>query len=97
MGISEGKITLYTAAAGVNPMQCLPICVDIGTNTPRYLEDPDYRGIKAPRITGTPQQHMAAWHHMLDFSIVHSSISMDMQPFAVNTQAGRQGLQVFGG
>ncbi|KAF6252741.1 cytosolic NADP malic enzyme [Scenedesmus sp. NREL 46B-D3] len=52
MGISEGKITLYTAAAGVNPMQCLPICVDIGTNNPTYLEDPDYRGIKAPRVTG---------------------------------------------
>lgn len=52
MGISEGKITLYTAAAGVNPMQCLPICVDIGTNNPKYLDDPDYRGIKAPRVTG---------------------------------------------
>jgi predicted double-glycine peptidase len=33
-------------------LQCLPICVDIGTNNPVYLEDPDYRGIKAPRVTG---------------------------------------------
>eukprot|EP00775_Hariotina_reticulata_P013302 gene13302-13431_t len=74
MGISEGKITLYTAAAGVNPMQCLPICVDIGTNTPRYLEDPDYRGIKAPRITGAEfdefmtevMEALQAWQpHML--------------------------------
>lgn len=52
MGISEGKITLYTAAAGVNPMQCLPICVDIGTNNPAYLQDDDYKGIKHPRISG---------------------------------------------
>ncbi|KAF8065915.1 ME6 [Scenedesmus sp. PABB004] len=74
MGISEGKITLYTAAAGVNPMQCLPICVDIGTNNPTYLEDPEYRGIKAPRVTGAEfdefmgevMEALAAWQpHML--------------------------------
>ncbi|KAF6264419.1 hypothetical protein COO60DRAFT_123686 [Scenedesmus sp. NREL 46B-D3] len=52
MGISEGNITLYTAAAGVDPQQCLPICVDVGCNNPKYLSDPDYHGIKAPRITG---------------------------------------------
>eukprot|EP00878_Enallax_costatus_P000619 GHUV01000720.1.p1 GENE.GHUV01000720.1~~GHUV01000720.1.p1 ORF type:complete len:526 (+),score=186.74 GHUV01000720.1:291-1868(+) len=74
MGISEGKITLYTAAAGVDPEKCLPICVDIGTNNPRYLEDPDYRGIKAPRITGAEfdsfmtevMESLKAWQpHML--------------------------------
>jgi malate dehydrogenase (oxaloacetate-decarboxylating)(NADP+) len=52
MGISEGKITLYTAAAGVDPARCLPVCVDVGTNNRALLEDPAYQGIKAERVTG---------------------------------------------
>ncbi|KAJ2520652.1 hypothetical protein H4217_001895 [Coemansia sp. RSA 1939] len=49
MGIPIGKLQLYVAAAGLNPKRTLPIVLDFGTNSQRYLNDPLYLGTRQER------------------------------------------------
>ncbi len=60
MGISIGKLSLYTACAGIHPHQCMPVMLDVGTNNEMLRTDSLYLGVNRPRLSGT------AYHELVD-------------------------------
>ncbi|MGH7246623.1 MAG: NAD-dependent malic enzyme [Pseudomonadota bacterium] len=82
MAIPIGKLSLYTACAGLHPSTTLPVLLDAGTDNEEHLNDPLYIGWRHERVRGDAYDGLVAafvdavrarWPHVLlhweDFAI----------------------------
>ena len=60
MGIPIGKLSLYTACAGLHPGTTLPILLDAGTDNQEHLRDPLYIGWQHERLRGDEYDNLVS-------------------------------------
>ncbi|CAK1366666.1 NADP-dependent malic enzyme [Cercospora beticola] len=56
MGIPVGKLSLYTACAGIHPLRTLPLCLDLGTSNEQFRNDPLYLGSRRDKVTAEEEK-----------------------------------------
>nr|GAT52593.1 malate dehydrogenase [Mycena chlorophos] len=83
MPISIGKLSLYVAGAGIRPESTIPICLDLGTNTQKYLDDPLYLGLRKRRV---PTDEMTAFmdEFMYEMSVQFPKLLVQFEDFSTD-------------
>ncbi|EKM77361.1 hypothetical protein AGABI1DRAFT_115281 [Agaricus bisporus var. burnettii JB137-S8] len=83
MPIAIGKLSLYIAGAGIRPESTIPICLDLGTNTERYLEDPLYLGLRQKRAS---DQEMTEFmdEFMYEMSVAFPKLMIQFEDFSTD-------------
>ncbi|KAF4583320.1 hypothetical protein EYR38_002069 [Pleurotus pulmonarius] len=81
MPISIGKLSLYIAGAGIRPSSTVPICLDLGTNNEKFLEDPLYLGLRQKRVSEAEMtEFMDEFMH--EMSVLFPKLLIQFEDFA---------------
>ncbi|KAJ7204717.1 hypothetical protein GGX14DRAFT_459464 [Mycena pura] len=83
MPISIGKLSLYVAGAGIRPESTIPICLDFGTNTQKYLDDPLYLGLRKKRVATTEMTEFMD-EFMLEMSVAFPKLLVQFEDFSTD-------------
>ncbi|KAI0806227.1 malic enzyme [Irpex lacteus] len=83
MPISIGKLSLYVAGAGIRPHSTVPICIDVGTDNQKFLDDPLYLGLRQRRV---PQEemHELMEEFMHEMSVVFPDLLIQFEDFSTD-------------
>jgi malate dehydrogenase (oxaloacetate-decarboxylating) len=76
IGIANGKIAVYVAAAGIHPNRVISVILDAGTNRTSLLNDPLYIGYRHSRVRGKKYEefidrYVQTVSHMFPHAILH--------------------------
>ncbi|KAJ7785358.1 hypothetical protein DFH07DRAFT_787614 [Mycena maculata] len=83
MPISIGKLSLYIAGAGIRPESTIPITLDFGTNTQKYLDDPLYLGLRHKRVA-TEEMTEVMDEFMYEMSVAFPKLLVQFEDFSTD-------------
>jgi malate dehydrogenase (oxaloacetate-decarboxylating)(NADP+) len=83
MPISIGKLSLYVAGAGIRPSSTVPICIDVGTDNQKFLDDPLYLGLRQRRVS-LEEMHELMEEFMHEMSVVFPELLIQFEDFATD-------------
>ncbi|KAI0641315.1 malic enzyme [Trametes meyenii] len=83
MPISIGKLSLYVAGAGIRPHSTVPICLDLGTDNQKFLEDPLYLGLRQRRLA-LAETHEFMDEFMREMAAVFPKLLIQFEDFATD-------------
>ncbi len=76
MLICVGKLSVYTAAAGINPGRVIPVVLDVGTDHAEKRSNPNYLGLQRDRVRGEEydkfiDQYVETVHRLFPKALIH--------------------------